>query len=482
MPTDRNNRPREWFAPIELDYTNVMAEAIGLEHGLTIEDFRNLGPRLEELIQELQRSRLYGRPEFLELPSRLDIIGQVRTAAPLLEDVDTMVLLGIGGSALGPRAILEAAWGPNHILEAGRPGGPERRVFIADNIDPESFAQLLDLCDPRRTLFNVISKSGSTVETMAQLAIAWARVGDALPTSERARRFLFTTDANEGFLRNLAVQEGIQALEIPAGVGGRYSVLTAVGLFPSLASGIDPEELLEGAGEMDARCRSPLLLENPAACLAAVHYLMDRRKGKTVTVLMPYSDRLRTFADWFCQLWAESLGKSHSRGGELRAPVGQTPVRAVGTTDQHSQLQLYLEGPNDKLLTLALVERLERDIPLRSQGITDDSLGLEYLRDHTLGDVFRTEGLATEMALAKAERPTLVWRLPAVSPHVLGQLFYVYEVACALAGGLYHVDPYDQPGVEEGKQLTYGALGRRGFEDKKEEMTRYRERGSGYRV
>jgi glucose-6-phosphate isomerase len=467
---------------VSLEYTNITQEAIGAEHGLSQDDLRALAPRCEELLQELHRSRQYNRPEFLDLPLRRDLLEQVLDLEPVLEGMDTFVLLGIGGSALGPRAIMEAAWGPQYLLQAGRPGGPPRRILIADNIDPDGFASLLDLCDPKTTLFNVISKSGSTVETMAQAAIAWRLAGERLGAEQRPRHFVFTTDPKKGFLRELAQREGVPALEIPDGVGGRYSVLTAVGLFPALAAGLRPVELLEGAAEMDAQCRTLQLFDNPAAMIAAAHYLMDLKKGKTITVLMPYSDRLRAFAEWFCQLWAESLGKSRSRGGELRAPVGQTTVRALGTTDQHSQIQLFLEGPNDKLITLVAVDRSDRDLPLASPGITQEGSALAYLSGHTLGEVFRVEQLATEMALAKAERPTLVWHLEGVTPYALGQLFYAYELACALAGGLYYVDPYDQPGVEEGKNLTYGALGRSGWEEKRDELARYRERGSGYRV
>lgn len=467
---------------IRLDYTNVMAEAIGAEHGLTLEELRGVGSRVEELVRALQQSRPEASPEFLDLPSRRDLLDEVLALSPVLEGMDTFVLLGIGGSALGPRALLEGAWGPQYLLNAGRPGGPPRRVFVADNIDPDGFASLLDLIDPRTTLFNVISKSGSTVETMAQLAVAWRVVGEAVGETERPRHFVFTTDPRRGFLRELAGTAGVPTLEIPEGVGGRFSVLTGVGLFPALAAGISPEAILDGAADMDQRCSTPYFLENPAAVLAAVHYLMDRQKGKTVTVLMPYSDRLRTFAEWFCQLWAESLGKSRSFGGEWRAPVGQTTVRALGTTDQHSQIQLFVEGPNDKLLTLIGVDRSDTDLSLEAPGITDEASSLSYLRAHSLGDVFRAELQATEMALARAERPTLVWRLDSVGPHALGQLLYAYEVACALAGGLYHVNPYDQPGVEEGKNLTYGALGRPGYEEKRDEVTRYRERGPGYQV
>ncbi len=468
------------MSPVQLDYTNVMAETIGPEHGLTRVDLRSVSPRLEDLLEDLRRSRQYGRPEFLDLPMRGELVEQVRSCERLLEGIETVVLLGIGGSALGPRAAIEAVWGPFHLLTSGLPGGCPRRIFIADNIDPDTFVPFLDQLDFRSTLFNVVSKSGATVETMAQFTVAWRRAGEALGTEERRRHFVFTTDPQTGFLRALAENAGVATLEIPSGVGGRYSVLTAVGLFPAMAAGISPEEMLAGASDMDARCRSFPLEDNPAALLAAVHYLMDRRKGKTVAVMMPYSDRLRSFGDWFCQLWAESLGKSRSSGGDLRAPVGQTTVRALGTTDQHSQIQLFLEGPNDKLITMVALQEATADVPLDSPGVTDPGSDLDYLHGHTLSEVFRVEQLATEMALARAERPTLVWRVPRLGPHAIGQLFYVYEVACALAGGLYYVNPYDQPGVEEGKNLTYGALGRTGYEHKGQEVAHYRERVTGY--
>lgn len=253
-------------------------------------------------------------------------------------------------------------------------------------------------------------------------------------------------------------------------------MLTAVGLFPALAAGIPPQELLEGARAMDARCKTQRVLENPAALLAAAHFLMDRDKGKTVTVLMPYSDRLKAFAEWFCQLWAESLGKSQDQGGSPIRPVGQTTLRALGTTDQHSQIQLFIEGPPDKLVTFCRVETTAEPLPLRSAGITGEDSPLAYLAPHTLHDVFRSEQRATEMALVRAGRPSLTWRLERLDARAIGALFQVYEVACAMAGGLYGINPYDQPAVEGGKNLTYGALGRPGYESHRKDYLGYHER------
>ncbi len=456
-----------------LDLTNVLDDVLGTTHGLSTREMEEWLPRLREAVAAVEEAN-YG---FLDLPERRDLMAQVeRVCTRSLEGKDTVVVLGIGGSALGPRAIFETAWGPYGMGEVGAPGGPSRRLLIADNIDPDGFAQLMQQLDPKKTLFNVISKSGSTVETMAQLTIAWRKISDAVGADNTPQHFAFTTDPIRGFLRETANRYDVPVMDIPDNVGGRFSVLTPVGLFPAMATGIDPKLLLGGAAAMNARCRGVEVESNPAAVLALVHFLMDRLKGKTISVLMPYSDRLRTFAEWFGQLWAESLGKNKSSSGEDRAPVGQTPVRALGTTDQHSQIQLYTEGPNDKLLTLIRVEDPGVDIELGAPGLTDGDSTLAYLQGHTLGEVFRIEQTATEMALVRAERPTLTWKSRTVGPHVLGQLFQVYELATAIAGELYNVNAFDQPGVEEGKNLTYGALGRSGYDEKGEELAAYQSR------
>lgn len=463
---------------IRLDCTNALDEVVSSAHGLSDPEIDEWVPRVEGALQDLEEEP----PGFLELPEREDLLGRVREAEAHLEGVREVVLLGIGGSALGPRAIFDAIWGPWGLTRVGKPGGPARALHVADNIDPEGFAQLLDGLDLAHTLFNVVSKSGSTVETMAQLTIAWRLVRERLGPAEVARRFLFTTDPEHGRLREIAARFSVPTLEIPPDIGGRYSVLTAVGLFPALATGVDPADLLAGAREMNRRCRGTPVHRNPAALLAIVHTLLDRLRGKSIAVMMPYSDRLRTFAEWFAQLWAESLGKSETPSGEPKSPSGQTPVRALGTTDQHSQIQLYVQGPNDKLITLLAVEQREADLALGSEDLFEAAPGLSYLAGHRLGEVFEIEQVATEMALARAGRPTLVWRIPSVGAHVLGQLFQVYEIACALAGALLHVNPFDQPGVEEGKNLTYGALGREGYETKGLELESYRARRDSWIV
>jgi glucose-6-phosphate isomerase len=275
-------------------------------------------------------------------------------------------------------------------------------------------------------------------------------------------------------MRQIVNDEGFRDLPIPAGVGGRFSVLTPVGLFPAAAAGIDVEELLAGAAAMDERCRAASdPLADPALALAAVLWLLATRRRKSIVVLMAYSERLAATSDWFCQLWAESLGKAVDLAGRT-VEWGQTPVRALGAADQHSQLQLYADGPRDKVVLFLRVEDHEAsvDIPATYQDL--ESVG--YLGGRSLGELLNAEQRATELALAKRGRPSATLTLPAVNGFTLGQLLYLFQVAVVATGALAGVDPFGQPGVEEGKRLTYGLMGRSGFEAGRAEVERWVER------
>ena len=276
-----------------------------------------------------------------------------RAGARVRSESDTLVVLGIGGSMLGTRALYGALRPPFH---GAHPGSEERgaRLVIADNVDPSGFGAILDEVDPHRTTFNVISKSGETAETMSQFLIVRERLLKVLGAVDYSRRVVMTTDADAGALRQIVNDEGFRSLAIPSGVNGRYSVLSAVGLFPAAVAGIDVNELLAGAAAMDDRCSAPSLFENPAYLLGAVHYLAHVARQKIVHVLMPYSDALAGLADWSAQLLA-SLGKELDLDGRV-VHNGLTPLCAVGASDQHSLLQLFVEGPNDKIITFVRVE------------------------------------------------------------------------------------------------------------------------------
>ncbi len=397
-----------------------------------------------------------------DLPHRHDDVRAAREAAEEVRgQFDTLVVLGIGGSALGPRA-LEAALGP-------AAGG--MRVFVADSIDPHAFGALLASLDLTRTLFNVVSKSGETAETLAQFLIVRDRLLRELGAVDYKAHVVITTDAARGALRQIVNDEGFRALPIPSDVGGRFSVLTAVGLFPAAAAGFDVDELVAGAAFMDERSRTAkAALADPVLALAGMLWLLATRHAKTMVVLMPYSDRLAALGDWFCQLWAESLGKARDREGRT-VEWGQTPVRALGAADQHSQLQLWVEGPRDKVIVFVRAEDhgVSVDIPAAYQ----DLEAVAYLGGHSLGELLNAEQRATEMALAAQGRPSATFVVPAVNAFTVGQLIYLFEMATIAVGALAGIDPFGQPGVEEGKRLAYALIGRPNFTARAHEVEAY---------
>lgn len=440
---------------IRLDVNGMLVSSVGTT-GIREDAVHALVPRMQEIHVALQARRQAGALPFYDLPYQAAEVAKVKALAETIKpDYDALVVLGIGGSALGTRALYQALLPP---FVSKKP-----TLFVADNIDPASFGRLLEHLDLSRTVFNVISKSGETAETMAQFLIVRQLLSEKLGVEALRRQIIVTTDAQSGYLRPLVGKEGWRDLIIPAGVGGRFSVFTPVGLFPAAMVGIDIEELLAGAAWMDERCRAADLWRNPAMLFAVLQYLSE----KPIVVMMPYADSLAGVSEWFCQLWAESLGKEQDRQGKT-VRVGQTPVRALGTTDQHSQVQLYAEGPDDKTVVFLRVEDPGREVKIPNP--YPDIEGCQYLSGVGLGSLLRSEQRATQIALAKKGRLTCFLSLPAVNPFTLGQVLYLFEAATAVAGELYGINAFDQPGVEEGKRLTYGMMGRKGFEAKKQEV------------
>jgi glucose-6-phosphate isomerase len=453
---------------IRLDYTNMMADVVGAAHGITEAELEALRPRAAAAHGELMRRRAAGSLPFYDLPADRAMVDEV---LPLAEELsgrfDNVAVLGIGGSALGASAVFRALRPLCHNLldRASRGGRP--RLLVLDNVDPDGFGEALEVLAPHETVFLVISKSGTTVETMGQFMIARQRVEQQV--GERWRdHFVLVTDPRSGLLRRLAESEGFRSCAIPPGVGGRFSVFTPVGLLPLAAAGIDIQALLAGAVAMEERVVRPGLMENPAYLNAALQYLAYR-KGLHISVMMPYSDRLRDVADWYRQLWAESLGKKSSLSGET-VHVGPTPVKALGTTDQHSQVQLYMEGPFDKVVTFLVPETYDRPLVIPA---LPGAEGLGYLEGKSLAELIRSEQRATAVALAKNGRPNCTLSIPAVTPEAVGALLYLLEVQTVFAGCLFEVDPLDQPGVEEGKEFTHALMGRPGYEHRREEFDRW---------
>ncbi|MDY6854768.1 MAG: glucose-6-phosphate isomerase [Thermodesulfobacteriota bacterium] len=453
---------------ITIDFNHMMSDRIGSKHGITIDEINDLAETSKEIHSDLKDRREEGDLPFFDLPYNRKSIAEINEICYTIpKDFDNFVVLGIGGSALGGIAIQEALTNPfyNMLTKKERKGNP--RVFFADNIDPDGFQRLLDFVDLKKTAFNVISKSGETAETMAQFLIVKEKLTRVLGKDAYKRHIIITTDSKKGWLREIVNREGFVSLTVPQGVGGRFSVLSEVGLLPAAVMGISIEELLAGANYMNRLCRSDCLWENPAYMMAVLHYIACTKKGKTISIVMPYVDALKGLADWYCQLWAESLGKKFSLDNVV-INAGQTPVKALGATDQHSQLQLYIEGPFDKVIAFIVVENYEKEVFIPPA--YNDLEGVTYLGGHSLNELIKAEKVATELALQKNQRPNLTITLPILNAFTLGQLFLLFELQTVFSGALYHIDPLNQPGVEQGKQFTYGLMGRKGFEAKRKDV------------
>ena len=458
---------------LTIDFNNCMSDTIGPEHGIRPEEVEILTGRAAQIhknLQERRKSDLCLKHAgtsigFYNLPYDRKLLKEVLSLSKeLAKQFDNLVILGIGGSSLGGRAIHNALCHPYHNL-LPRNARKAPRVFFCDNIDPDSFNPLLKILNLKKTVFNVITKSGETAETVAQFLVI-KRLLEREIGKKYKNHIVITTDPLKGDLRKIAKQEGFRTLPIPPNVGGRYSVFSAVGLLPSAVAGVDIEDLLAGARQMDKMTSAPDIWKNPAYMSAIVNYLAYQ-KGKNISVIMPYSNALRDFAEWYIQLWAESLGKRENLKGEI-VNIGPTPIKAIGTTDQHAQLQLYMEGPNNKVFTFIEIMRLKNKMPIPKS--YEDLDGISYLGGHTMEGLFHAEEMATRIALTKNKRMNYTVAIPEINPFTMGQLLFLFEVQTAFAGGLFEINPFDQPGVEEGKRLTYGIMGKKGYEEKKEEV------------
>jgi glucose-6-phosphate isomerase len=456
MPQYRRRRWREAMT-VRLDLNGLLATAVGGD-GIAEEELAALEPELVRVRETLSARRAAGTLRFANLPDDREGVRRVLAEAESVRgEFDAVVVLGIGGSALGVRAIAGAL-----PQEAGAP-----RLVVADSIDPDAFGPLLGRLDLRRTLFNVISKSGETAETIAQFMIVRDRLLHELGAVDYKRHLIVTTDARQGSLRQIVNDEGFRELVIPEGVEGRFSALSSVGLFPAAVVGIDVQELIAGAAELEARRRaaeSPG--QDPALVLAGVLWLLATRHAKRSVVLMSYCERLAETGDWFCQLWAESLGKALDAAGRT-IEFGQTPIR-LGAADQHSQLQLFLEGPRDKVVLFLRVDDHAGNVDVPST--YQDLEGVGYLGGHSLGELLNAEQRATEVVLAKRGRPSATLQLPAVTPFTLGQLLYLLQMAAVGVAVLADVDPFGQPAVEDARRLAFGLMGRPGFEPAHDEV------------
>jgi len=415
-----------------------MALTLDLQHSMS-EIPESAWPAWDSVQQEKKEVRL----GYAKLPYRDDLSAINSLAGALRKEFRDVILVGIGGSDLGARAVHRALNHQFHNM-LHRP----RLFFLGDTTDPVAIQEVLDVVDLKQTAVIVVSKSGNTVEQMSTFVYLRQQLLDVVGENVSSH-IVILTDAAVGTLRDLVKQEGYRSLDVPDDVGGRFSVLSNVGLLPLAVAGIDIAQLLAGARAMDQEDnRSNESIAFRYAALQYAHY----QGGKRISVLMPYTYGLREFGFWFRQLWAESLGKNEN--------TGPTPIAAVGPTDQHSQVQLYMEGPADKVFTFITVQE-----PAVNMELPDSFPALDYLKGHSFNEILLAEQRATAYALAEAGRPSLTLRLEKLDAYHLGQLLYFFELATSYAGAMFKVNAYDQPGVEIGKKYMFGLLGRPGFEE-----------------
>lgn len=449
---------------IRLDYNNMMSTAVA--DGFTDKDFSSRLGEITNAFEAVKAGRGKNMMGWTDLPyNQTEVIEDIlATAKYVRKNFEYFVVLGIGGSALGPIAAFQAICHLHYNdLPKRKRKGP--KFYVEDNVDPERMAALLDVIDVEKTMFNVITKSGSTSETMTQYLI----INDILTSKlgDKAKdHIIATTSRATGNLIKIAQKEGYKTFYIPDGVGGRFSELCPVGLFPAAVNGIDIKSLIGGAKYMDEQCQTANVKKNPALMAGTLQY-MAMQKGKNISVMMPYADGLKYIADWYCQLWGESLGKNKNLDGSA-CNKGQTPVKALGVTDQHSQVQLYAEGPFDKVITFIGVDEYRSEVKIADG--CEEFPNVNFLCGHTMNELIQAERKATEYAITKAGKMNHTIMLPQLNEFTLGQLLMFFMLKTAYTGALLGIDTFNQPGVEEGKNATYALLGRPGYDEKRAEL------------
>ena len=463
------------------DFNNLFSHSVGARHGVTENDLKNISAaakkaqaHLDAILKD-EASRVGLGLEWAKLPfqDKAFVREIQRMGDEIANAYENVISLGIGGSYLGLKAAQDALcpayyndFGP---LRNGRP----RIYFDGNNMDPDTLGALLGNLDPKKTFVVVISKSGETTETKAAFALveAWLKrsAGDSY-----GRQVFAITDPSSGTLRKKVAagqaKDGLSFRSLPVmkGVGGRFSELN-IGLLHLAIVGVDIQEVLDGAASMAKRCASAEMLRNPAMMYAALHTVLYRKKSKEIAVLMPFSERLKSTADWYVQLLAESLGKKFSRkitktkddreiwvaDTKKIVNVGRTPISARGTNDLHSIQQNNIEGENNKVVTFIRVEKFHDNIEVSGTG--------DFLSGKKYSGLLSLAEEATEWALAREDRPNCTIIMPAITPFHWGELIFFFEMATAIEGELLGINAFDQPGVEGYKNYMYYRLGKSGI-------------------
>jgi glucose-6-phosphate isomerase len=410
--------------------------------GFKQSELNNLGKKLKAINAKLEKNSGSADLSFRKLPYQAKFAAQIsQLVKGYQRKFDTLVLVGIGGSDLGARAICNAL------------GQSKYKVyFTGDTTDPDSMSKILAAINFQKTLFYVISKSGETLEPMVDFLFLRDLAIKKLGYKNQAQHFLITTNTEKGKLWEIAKREGYHVLAHYPG-GGRFSVLSINGLLPAAWLGIDISQLLLGAKAIDQAARKNNWQQNLAFIYAALHYLGYKKRKQNLAVLMPYSENLDEFAFWYRQLLAESLGKKYNLNNKM-VEIGLTPIAAFGPRDQHSQLQIYNEGTNDKLFTFIKINNFRHDYKVPAL----KNSGFEYVAGTSFSRILQVEQQAVANSLMKNKRANATLSLPQLDEYYLGQLFQFFEMAVVYLGELFQINVFDQPGVEESKKMMVKLL------------------------
>lgn len=464
-------RDPQWQAKmaVRLDYNAMLKPILGDAHGLDPDEIFGLQGEITKVHQQITERKGRGADflGFLDLPYQGDeVLATIQATADRLAALgDNHVVLGIGGSYLGARALIEALTHPyrNEQPRDAR-GGRPRIYWEGNNVDPDAMSALLGMLPTSRPsgierdfTLNVISKSGTTLETAVSFRIFHERARKVYG-ADYASHIVATTDASKGKLRALAEREGFETFVIPDEVGGRYSVLTPVGLLPAAVAGVDIRELVAGARFMAERCRDSNLQSNPAYLYAAIQYLAAK-KGYDVSLMAAWSKRLEFFGFWYDQLAAESLGKEGQ---------GRIPLTSVNTRDLHARGQQIQEGQRNTVVTNLLIAKPNHDVEVPF--VEGDPDGLNYVAGKTLSEVTGKALEGTVYAYAREGRPSMTLHIPELNAFTMGQLIYLFKLSTVAEGYLMGINPLDQPGVEAYKRFMFANLGRADMQEARDEF------------
>ncbi len=435
------------------DYNNMLATAIGSQNGIEKEELVAIQDKINIAYNTVFQNPSASMKAIFQNLDEVNLDEIKNLAGKIRKKCDTFVVLGIGGSSLGSSAIFQALCHMHHNeLPKARRNAP--RFFVEESVDPERIQALLDIIDLGRTVFCVVSKSGKTTETLSLFFMLRKMCEERFGAGWK-EHFVVLTDNNNGFLNKFATENNLDKIYIPTDLGGRYSVLSAVGLLPAAVLGLNIDEMINGALLM-LKCAKAKDIWSNAPLLSATLDYLNYQKGKNMAILIPYTENFGYFNDWFCQLWGESIGRTKTNETGEKTLIGQTPIKVIGPSVQHSQFQLYLEGPNDKVFTFLGVQNFKTNIPLPND--MNQLYGQDVTKSRNFGDLMNVERIASTLALTSYGKPSETILVSNINENVLGKLFMFYMLKMSFMSSLLEINPFGQPAVESIKLAVSAIL------------------------